>query len=55
MRYVPLNGNAVLKRLPEQSDTSKVSEFSFNKSLLEVLKENCGFGIEKQKVQKKRD
>ena len=40
--------NEFLKRLPGMKDTTKVHEFSFNQSVLDVLKENCGVGQKKQ-------
>ena len=51
----PLDRNQVLKRLPSCNDTSNINEFSFNESVLKVLKENCGTGAVLQKdIRKKR-
>ena len=44
----------VLKRLPSCNDTSNVNEFSFSKSALKVLKENCGIGAPKRHQKKGR-
>jgi len=50
----PLNRNQILKCLLDHNDNSEVNEFSFNASVLNVLRENCGVGMEKKKIQKKR-
>ena len=50
---VPLERNEVLKRLPGTNDTTNVNEFSFNQSVLEVLKENCGVGQKKRGKRKR--
>ena len=49
----PLDRNQVLKRLPSCNDTSNINEFSFNKSVLKVLKENCGIGALKRHAKKR--
>ena len=49
----PLDRNQVLKRLPSCNDTSNINEFSFNKSVLKVLKENCGIGAPKRHAKKR--
>ena len=50
----PFCPQEVLKRLPDMNNTEEVDKFSFNESVLEVLKENCGVGVEKRKRQTKR-
>ena len=50
---VPLERNEVLKRLPGTNDTTNVQEFSFNQSVLDVLKENCGVGQKKREKRKR--
>ena len=49
----PSDRNQVLKRLPSCNDNSNVNWFSFNKSLLKVLKENCGIGAPKIHAKKR--
>ena len=49
----PLDRNQVLKRLPSCNDTSNINEFSFNESVLKVLKENCGTGAPKRHGKKR--
>ena len=49
----PLDRNQVLKRLPSCNDTSNINEFSFNESVLKVLKENCGIGAPKRHAKKR--
>ena len=49
----PLDRNQVLKRLISCNDTSNVNEFSFNKSVLKVLKENCGIGAPERCAKKR--
>ena len=50
---VPLERNEILKRLPGTNDTTNLQEFSFNQSVLDVLKENCGFGQKKREKRKR--
>ena len=50
---VPLERNEILKRLPGTNDTTNVQEFSFNQSVLDVLKENCGVGQKKREKRKR--
>ena len=52
--FFPKNHEEVLKRLLEATNTSGVNKFLFNKSVVKVLKENCGVGVKKQRVQQKR-
>ena len=49
----PLDRNQVLKRLISCNDTSNVNEFSFNKSVLKVLKDNCGIGASERCAKKR--
>ena len=48
---VPLQRNEVLKKLPSTNNTPNVNAFSFNQSVLEVLKENAGVGQRKREKQ----
>ena len=45
----PLNSNEVLKRLPDEN-----ADNSFNDSVLKVLRENCGVGVEHKRKQSKQ-
>lgn len=45
----PLDWHEVLKRLQSANATDDVNEFSFNESVLEVLKMNCGITSKKKK------
>ena len=50
----PLDRNHVLKRLPSIMKEDEGNVGVLNDSLLHVLKEHCGIGVEKQKVSRKR-
>ena len=43
----PLNSNEVLKRLPDDNTDNSFNESSvFSDSVLKVLRENCGVGVQ---------
>ena len=51
----PLDRNQVLKHIPTSySESAEVNAPLFNESVLSVLKENCGIGVEKVKNISKR-
>ena len=50
----PLDKHQVLKRLPILLTSDEIDNAVFNESVLQILKENCGVGIEKKRVQTKR-
>ena len=50
----PLNSNEVLKRLPDEAADNTFNESVFNDSVLKVLRENCGVGLEGKRKQSKR-
>ena len=39
--------------LPERNNTTEVNKFSFNESVLDVLKNTCGVGVEKKEYSKR--
>ena len=50
----PLNSNEVLKRLPDDNTDNSFNESSvFSDSVLKVLRENCGVGVEHKWKQSK--
>ena len=49
----PLDWHEILKQLPSANATDDVNEFSFNQSVLEVLKTNCGITGERKRKQTK--
>ena len=50
----PLNSNEVLKRLPDETADNSFNESVFNDSVLKVLRENYGVGLERKRKQSKR-
>ena len=50
----PLDRHQVLKHLPILLTSDEIDNAVFNESVLQILKENCGVGIEKKCVQTKR-
>ena len=51
----PLDRQQVLKRLPSViTSTERVDSEIFSESAPQVLKENCGVGVEKKQIQKRR-
>ena len=50
----PLDRHEILKRLPSANATDDVNEFSFNQSVLEILKTNCFITGERKRKQTKR-
>ena len=50
----PLNSNEVLKRFPDETAGNSFNESVFNDSVLKVLRENCGVGVESKQKQSKR-
>ena len=51
----PLNSSEVLKRLPDENADSSFNESIFNDSILKVLQENCGVGVEHKQKQSKQE
>ena len=49
-----LNSNEVLKRLPDENSNNSFNESVFNDSVLKVLRENCGVGVEHKRKQSNR-